>query len=64
MISSFLIGESLLVAPALSDDFAYPCFIPKGTWVNINNMGDLIVSKGNYQTIRRSDTTNVYIREG
>lgn len=46
LLTTFFLGKSLLIAPAFSKDVMYECFFPKGTWLNINNMGDLIHSEG------------------
>lgn len=42
MTSTFMLGDSLMVAPNLYDKQTYEIYFPKGNWVNINNLGNVI----------------------
>ena len=67
MESTFMLGESLMVAPLLKDATAYTVYFPRGKWVNINNHKDIIDvgAQGSSATLKPFQTyTNVYLKEG
>ena len=69
--STFIIGDALKVSPvlqAMNGETEYSVFFPKGSWVSMKNLNDVVVVENengeNVTLTAPDDTVNVHLRPG